>query len=60
MGGQNKVWRLNLLTMDLNLVRGGDPEPFSVTVAPGGDVFWTCSSAGVIVEARPIEEAQDE
>ncbi len=53
MGGNNKVWRLHLATMDLVLVHGGDPEPHDVTVAPGGDVFWTCSSAGVILEARP-------
>jgi hypothetical protein len=60
MGGQNKVWRLNLVTMDLNLVHSGDPEPFSVTVAPCGNVFWTCSSAGVIVQAQLIDEGQDE
>jgi DNA-binding beta-propeller fold protein YncE len=59
-GGQNKVWRLNLVSMDLTLVHGGDPEPFSVTVAPGGAVFWTCSSAGVIVEAQPVDEGEDE
>ncbi len=53
MGGDNNVWRLHLATMDLALVHGGDPEPHDVTVAPGGDVFWTCSSAGVILEARP-------
>jgi DNA-binding beta-propeller fold protein YncE len=60
MGGQNKVWHLNLTTMDLNLVHGGDPEPFSVTVAPGGDVFWTCSSAGVIVKASPLDKGGDD
>ncbi len=59
-GGLNKVWRLNLKTMVVELVHGGDPEPFSVTVAPSGDVFWTCSSAGVIVEARPHDEDDDE
>ena len=52
MGGQNKVWRLNLATMDLELVHEGDPEPRDITVAPDGDLFWTCSSAGVIVKAR--------
>jgi hypothetical protein len=53
MGGMNSVWRLNLATMQLDLVHAGDPEPYDVTVAPNGDLFWTCSSAGVIVEARP-------
>ena len=51
-GGMNKVWRLNLRSMDLELIHEGDPEPRDITVAPDGDVFWTCSSAGVIVEAR--------
>jgi hypothetical protein len=41
-----------LRTGELNVVDFGDPEPRDVTVALNGNVFWTCSSAGVIVEAR--------
>jgi hypothetical protein len=53
MGGSNAVWRVHLATMKMDLISSGDPEPHDVTVAPNGDVFWTCSSAGVIKEARP-------
>ncbi len=51
-GGQNKVWELNLRTKVRTLVNAGDPEPTDVTVNEDGDVYWTCSSAGVIVEAK--------
>lgn len=51
MGGGNKVSKLNLRSGRLSIVDFGDPEPTDVTVARDGSVFWTCSSAGVIVEA---------
>lgn len=51
-GGQNKVWEYNLRTKVKTLVNGGDPEPTDVTVARDGSVYWTCTSAGVIVEAK--------
>ena len=51
-GGQNKVWELNLRTKVKTLVHSGDPEPTDVTVDREGAVYWTCSSAGVIVEAK--------
>ena len=51
-GGANQVSVLNLRTGELNVVDFGDPEPHDVTVALNGNIFWTCSSAGVIVEAR--------
>ena len=51
-GGTNKVWQYNLKTGVKTLVNSGDPEPTDVTVGPNGDIYWTCSSAGVIVEAR--------
>ena len=53
-GGQNKVWELNLRTMVKTLVHSGDPEPTDVTVDRDGAVYWTCSSAGVIVEAKSV------
>jgi hypothetical protein len=52
MGGENRVSVLHLDDMKLDVVDEGDPEPTDVTVAPNGRVFWTCTSAGVIVEAR--------
>ncbi len=51
-GGQNKVWELNLRTMKKTLVNAGDPEPTDITVDRDGTLYWTCTSAGVIVEAR--------
>lgn len=51
-GGENKVWELNLRTMKKTLVDAGDPEPTDITVDRDGRLYWTCSSAGVIVEAQ--------
>jgi hypothetical protein len=51
-GGSNKVWVYNLRTHTKTLVDAGDPEPADIAVAPNGRVYWTCASAGVIVEAR--------
>jgi len=53
-GGRNKVWRVDLTSGERTLVHEGDPEPTDVTVARNGNVYWTCTSAGVIVEARRI------
>jgi len=50
-GGSNKVWEYNLKKGTKTLVHSGDPEPTDITVAPNGSIYWTCSSAGVIVEA---------
>ena len=52
MGGMNKVWVYDLKTNTKTLVHAGDPEPTDIAVANDGHVFWTCSSAGVIVEAQ--------
>lgn len=54
MGGRNKVNELNLETMSTSLVNIGDPEPTDITVAPNGNLYWTCTSAGVIVEAERL------
>ena len=51
-GGLNKVWEYNLRTKVKTLVHSGDPEPTDVTVDRDGAIYWTCSSAGVIVEAE--------
>ncbi len=58
-GGANKVSAFDLETGELELVDAGDPEPTDITVAPNGSVFWTCSSAGVIVQARDVREHCD-
>ncbi len=51
-GGSNKVWSYNLRTQAKTLVHSGDPEPTDIAVASNGRVYWTCTSAGVIVEAK--------
>ncbi len=51
-GGQNKVWSYDLKRKVKTLVNSGDPEPTDITVARNGRVYWTCTSAGVIVEVR--------
>jgi streptogramin lyase len=58
MGGSNKVNELDLETMTLTVVDFGDPEPTDVAVARNGRIYWTCSSAGVIVEAKPVSGSQ--
>lgn len=60
MGGRNKVWALDLPSMELSLVDAGDPEPTDITVAQDGRLFWTCTSAGVIVEATPLQNEEDD
>jgi hypothetical protein len=52
-GGRNKVSKLDLSTGAITVIDEGDPDPIDVTVQPfGTTVYWTCRSAGVIVEAR--------
>ncbi len=51
-GGQNKIWSYDLKRKVKTLVHAGDPEPTDITVARNGRLYWTCTSAGVIVEAR--------
>jgi hypothetical protein len=50
-GGTNKVWEYDLKTGAKTLIHSGDPEPTDITVGANGSLYWTCSSAGVIVEA---------
>jgi hypothetical protein len=45
--------------MALSIVNFGDPEPTDVAVGRNGHIYWTCSSAGVIVEATPIAGSSD-
>ena len=52
-GGTNKVSKFDLRTGKRTVIHMGDPEPTDVAAGPGGSVYWTCTSAGVIVQARP-------
>lgn len=56
-GGMNRVVKYNLKKAKMTLIHAGDPEPTDVAVASNGNVYWTCTSAGVIVEARRIHGA---
>ena len=58
-GGHNKVSVVNLRNNRVTTINSGDPEPTDVAVAPNGKVYWTCSSAGVIVEASPNRRDDD-
>jgi streptogramin lyase len=53
-GGRNRVNALDLRTKTVRVIHEGDPEPTDVAVARNGNVYWTCTSAGVIVQARRI------
>jgi hypothetical protein len=53
-GGSNKVYKYDLDEDELELINAGDPDPVDVTVLRNGTVYWTCRSAGVIVEARRV------
>ncbi len=53
-GGKNRVRALNLRTGAVRSINEGDPEPTDVAVARNGNIYWTCTSAGVIVEAKRI------
>jgi hypothetical protein len=51
-GGMNNVWKYNLASGQFTLIHAGDPEPTAVAVsASGRNVYWTCTVAGVIVQA---------
>lgn len=51
-GGDNKIMELDLPSGITRLVHQGDPEPTDIAVARNGNLYWTCTSAGVIVEAK--------
>lgn len=53
-GGRNRIRALHLASGALHTVHEGDPYPADVAVARNGSIYWTCRSAGVIVEARAI------
>jgi sugar lactone lactonase YvrE len=53
-GGRNRVRALTLRTGGLRTIDEGDPEPTDIAVARNGNLYWTCTSAGVIVEAKRL------
>jgi DNA-binding beta-propeller fold protein YncE len=59
-GGSNKVSKYDLRTGQVSLIHAGDPQPNAVAVSREGTVYWTCTSAGVILEAHPVHCDEDE
>lgn len=55
MGGMNTVNVIDLNSGVRTVLHQGDPEPTDVAVAANGNIYWTCTSAGVIVEGRRID-----
>jgi len=51
-GGSNAVYKYDLKKKKLTVIDEGDPDPTDVTALSDGTVYWTCTSAGVIVEAK--------
>ena len=58
-GGKNRVRAMNLRTGAVRSINEGDPEPTDVAVARNGNIYWTCTSAGVIVEAKRVGRRAD-
>jgi len=51
-GGRNAVWKYDPKTRNLTAIQFGIPEPTDVTVsADGKNVYWTCTTVGVIMQA---------
>lgn len=51
-GGRNKIRAIDLESEEVETLHTGDPEPTDIAVARNGNLYWTCTSAGVIVEAK--------
>lgn len=50
-GGRNAVRAYDLRSGRLHTVDRGDPEPTDIAVGRDGSLYWTCTAAGVIVQA---------
>lgn len=51
-GGRNKIRAIDINSGVIETLHTGDPEPTDIAVARNGNLYWTCTSAGVIVEAK--------
>jgi hypothetical protein len=59
-GGTNRVSRYHLRSGKISLIHAGDPQPNAVAVSKHGIVYWTCTSAGVILQAQPVHDWDDD
>ena len=49
-GGMNSISQLDLWSNRISMLHMGEPEPLNLTVAPNLNLYWTCRTAGVILE----------
>lgn len=49
-GGENKVKRLKISNRGIRTISEGEPYPSNLAVDCQGKVFWTCKTAGVILQ----------
>ena len=49
-GGSNSVSRLDLREERITPLHMGEPEPVNIALDRDGTLYWTCKSAGVILE----------
>jgi PKD repeat protein len=56
-GGANTVNALDLATLQRTVIHQGDPQPAGVAVTPNGNIYWTSSSRGLLLQAVPPRAA---
>lgn len=49
-GGENTVKHLNIRSGHIRTISEGEPYPINVAVDKYGTIYWTCQTAGVIVQ----------
>ena len=59
-GGTNTVNRYNIQSQTRTIIHSGDPDPQDITLDRKGNVYWTCRTAGVIVEATVTNSEHDD
>lgn len=50
-GGANTIRRFHLRSGRASLVSEGEPEPVNLAMGDDGSLYWTCRTAGVVLEA---------
>lgn len=53
-GGMNGIFQLDLWNNKKFTLNMGEPEPLNLTVAANSSIYWTCRSAGVILERNKM------
>ncbi|MFN0125307.1 MAG: hypothetical protein ACKV19_01315, partial [Verrucomicrobiales bacterium] len=49
-GGSNSVNKLDLRRNRITVLSMGEPEPVNIAIGRDNSLYWTCKSAGVILE----------